>query len=67
LLSDRNLGIGFSSDVRSTLPLPLGVTLFRVLQQALQNAVKHSGVKRMDVELREDSGAMGRSGGWHLI
>ena len=28
----------------------------RVLQEALHNATKHSGVKRIEVQLREDSG-----------
>jgi len=52
----RKLTIDFSSDVRSPVPRALGVTLFRVLQEALQNAVKHSGVKKMDVQLHEKSG-----------
>jgi PAS domain S-box-containing protein len=43
-------------DVRSTLPPELGLCLFRVLQEAAHNAVKHSGVKRIEVLLREDSG-----------
>jgi PAS domain S-box-containing protein len=38
-------------NVRSTLPQEVGVCLFRVLQEALQNAAKHSGVKRLEVEL----------------
>ena len=29
------------------------MSLFRVLQEALHNAVKHSGVKRIEVELAE--------------
>jgi signal transduction histidine kinase len=29
---------------------------FRVLQEALHNAAKHSGVTRIEVQLREDSG-----------
>jgi len=28
---------------------------FRVLQEALHNAAKHSGVRRIEVQLREDS------------
>jgi PAS domain S-box-containing protein len=42
--------------VSSPLPPEIGLSLFRVLQEALNNAVKHSGVKRVEVQLREDSG-----------
>jgi signal transduction histidine kinase len=31
----------------------IGISLFRVLQEALHNASKHSAGKRMEVELRE--------------
>jgi len=39
----------------------VGLCLFRVLQEASHNAAKHSGVKRIEVQLREDSGEI------HLI
>jgi PAS domain S-box-containing protein len=52
----QKLEIDFSSDVSTVLPFQLGLTLFRVLQEALHNAVKHSGVRRFVVQLREDSG-----------
>ena len=42
-------------DVRKTLPQEVGLCLFRVLQEALNNAVKHSGVKRIEVRLQEES------------
>jgi PAS domain S-box-containing protein len=42
-------------DVRSTLPQEIGLCLFRVLQEALHNAAKHSGVKRIEVQLHEES------------
>jgi signal transduction histidine kinase len=42
--------------VPSALPLEVGLSLFRVLQEALNNAIKHSGVRRVEVQLREDSG-----------
>jgi two-component system sensor histidine kinase DegS len=32
------------------------VSLFRVLQEALNNAIKHSGVKQIELQQREDSG-----------
>jgi len=50
------MDIDFNSDVDTALPLDIGLSLFRVLQEALHNVVKHSGVKRVDVDLRENSG-----------
>ena len=41
--------------MRTTLPTEIGLCLFRVLQEALHNAVKHSGVKRVEVQLHEES------------
>jgi PAS domain S-box-containing protein len=52
----QNLEIDCRSDVRSTLPNEIGLCLFRVLQEALHNAAKHSGVKRIKVQLHEESG-----------
>jgi signal transduction histidine kinase len=52
----QRVEINFSSYVPSTLPFDIGLSLFRVLQEALHNATKHSGVKRIEVQLREDSG-----------
>ncbi len=48
-------------DVPSTVPKDIALCLFRVLQEALQNAVKHSGVRRIDVELRYASDAINLS------
>ena len=42
------------SEVSSVLPLGVGLSLFRVLQE--DNAINHSGVKRVEVQLRKDSG-----------
>ena len=44
-----------SEAISSVLPLEVGLSLFRVLQEALNNAIKHSGVKRIEIQLREDS------------
>ena len=52
----QKLEIDFRSDVSSALPLEVGLSLFRVLQEALNNAIKHSGVARVEVQLREDCG-----------
>jgi PAS domain S-box-containing protein len=53
----QGLQIEFKSpDAQISLPREIGLSLFRVLQEALHNAAKHSGVKRIEVQLREDSG-----------
>jgi PAS domain S-box-containing protein len=51
----QRMEIEFKSDVASVLPLEVGVCLFRVLQEALHNAVKYSGAKRVEVQLAEHS------------
>jgi signal transduction histidine kinase len=51
----QKMKIGFKSDVVGVLPLDVGRTLFRLLQEALHNGSKHSGAKRMEVELYEKS------------
>jgi PAS domain S-box-containing protein len=45
-----------SPEAKISLPREIGLCLFRVLQEALHNAAKYSGVKRMEVQLREDAG-----------
>jgi PAS domain S-box-containing protein len=45
--------IDFKSYVSSVLPFDVGLCLFRVLQEALHNSVKHSGVNRIEVQLAE--------------
>ena len=52
----QKLEIDFRSEVPSALPLEVGLSLFRVLQEALNNVIKHSAVRRVEVQLREDSG-----------
>jgi signal transduction histidine kinase len=52
----QKLEVDFRSDVASVLPPQVGLSLFRVLQEALHNAVKHSGVRRFEVQLLEDPG-----------
>ena len=50
----NNVEINFTHDsALRDLPYEISLCLFRVLQEGLQNAVKHSGVRRFDVELRE--------------
>ena len=57
----QKMEIDFKSTLRNVLPIEVGRTLLRVLQEALHNASKHSGVKRAEVRLRE------RSGEIHLV
>jgi signal transduction histidine kinase len=51
----QKMEVDFRSDVSSPLPFEIGLSLFRVLQEALKNAVKHSGVKRVEVQVVEQS------------
>ena len=45
-----------SHDLPTALPNELSLSLFRVLQEALRNATKHSGVKRFEVRLWGSTG-----------
>jgi PAS domain S-box-containing protein len=47
-------------DIPPSVPEEISLCLFRVIQEALQNAVKHSGVRHFEVDLR------GASDGIHL-
>src|SRR5262249_31952923 len=48
----QKLEIDFkSNDIPSSLPPEISLSLFRVLQEALHNAAKHSGIKHFDVQL----------------
>jgi len=49
------MDVDFRSDVASPLPFEIGLSLFRVLQEALHNAAKHSGTKRVEVQVAEHS------------
>ena len=51
----QKIEVVFKDDVSSVLPFEIGLCLFRVLQEALHNAAKHSGVKRIEVQLAEHS------------
>jgi signal transduction histidine kinase len=52
----QKMEINCRTDVSSVVPLEIGITLFRVLQEAVHNAFKHSGVRRVEVWLREVRG-----------
>jgi len=49
----HKIDIDFTSDVSRPLPMEIGLTLFRVLQEALHNSVKHSGAMRVEVVMQE--------------
>jgi len=55
LAERQRMEINFKSDISSALPLDIGVCLLRVLQESLHNAMKYSGVKRVDVQVSEHS------------
>jgi signal transduction histidine kinase len=53
--SQRDLTIAFTHHgVPTLLPAEITLTLFRVVQEALQNAVKHGGAHHVSVELQGD-------------
>ena len=51
----QKIKVDFSTDAVHPLPFEIGLCLLRVLQEALHNAVKHSQVKKVDVQLAESS------------
>lgn len=62
LAERRKVQIDFESlDVPATVPWPIALCLYRVLQECLHNALKHSHAPRIQVQLR------GRSGELHLV
>ena len=53
LATRQNVEIDFRSEnIPNSLPKETSLCLFRVLQEALQNALKHSGQRRFDVTLK---------------
>ncbi|HVI78763.1 MAG TPA: ATP-binding protein, partial [Candidatus Acidoferrum sp.] len=57
----QSIEINFKDSVSSVVPPEIGLALFRVLQEAVHNAVKHSGVKQVSAQIVE------RSDGIHLV
>jgi len=51
----QGVEIDFTSEVSRILPREIGICFFRVLQEALHNAVKYSGANRIEVKLTENS------------
>jgi PAS domain S-box-containing protein len=59
LRKQQPVEIGFICDgVPRNLPKDISLCLYRVMQEALQNAIKHSGAQRLTVELIGDPGAI---------
>jgi PAS domain S-box-containing protein len=57
LSAQKKVEIVFShAGIPHSLPKEISLCLFRVLQEALQNAAKHSGARQFSVELRGTSG-----------
>ena len=52
----HKMEVAFKSQSSNAIPREVGLTLFRILQEALHNAVKHSGVQRVEVEILENAG-----------
>jgi PAS domain S-box-containing protein len=50
----QKIEIDCKTERSRVVPLEVGLSLFRVLQEAVHNAIKHSGVRRIEVELWED-------------
>ena len=57
----QRIDVNFRNDVASVVPLEVGFCLLRVLQEALNNAVRHGRATRVQVRLTEPSGEI------HLI
>jgi len=45
-------------DVEPTLPEPVATAMFRILQEALTNVIRHAGADRVEVELQADDGCV---------
>lgn len=59
MIVQTGLEIDFEhTDVPRSLPQDISLCLFRILQEGLRNAVKHSGAQHFEVELRGFPGAI---------
>jgi signal transduction histidine kinase len=57
--AQQNVEIVFAHDaIPRTVPSDISLCLFRILQEALHNAVKYSGVRHFDAQLRASSDAI---------
>jgi signal transduction histidine kinase len=57
--AQQNVEIDFeSNELSGPLPADVSLCLFRVLQEALHNSAKHSGVRRFEARLWRTAGAI---------
>jgi PAS domain S-box-containing protein len=49
----HHMQVVFRSNISASLPRPIGIALFRIVQEGLHNALKHSGTNRVEVSLAE--------------
>lgn len=54
----QKIELDFKSEVSSPLPCEVGLTLFRVLQEAVHNAIKHGHASAIEVRLGEMENAI---------
>ena len=47
-----------ADDIQGPVPQDVSLCAFRILQESLQNAIKYSGAKRIEVQLRATSGGI---------
>jgi PAS domain S-box-containing protein len=50
----QKLDVSFKENVSKALPPELGLPLFRVLQESVHNAAKHSGAREISVQMIQD-------------
>jgi signal transduction histidine kinase len=55
---EQGLAIGFCADSEARLPAPVETALFRIAQEAANNAIKHAGAQAVDVRLVRDRGGV---------
>jgi PAS domain S-box-containing protein len=58
LRAQHGVEIDFRRAELPDLPKDVSLSLYRVLQEALQNAIKHSGVRKFSVDLRAEDGEL---------
>jgi PAS domain S-box-containing protein len=52
----QGMQIDYRHNMQARISSEIGLCLFRVLQEALHNAAKHSGAKRVEVQLHDGAG-----------
>jgi signal transduction histidine kinase len=55
---EQGLAISFRADSEARLPAPVETALFRIAQEAVNNAIKHAGAQAVDVSVTRDRGGI---------